>query len=183
MSAKQAIQSLDPKKKIAERLRAARETLEITQTELAKQSGVGRSAIVHYENGKAIPGGMELIKLSKVLDITPNYILSGSEQFRESTEPEHALATEEFIPLMIRVGLCLASLDRDVRESVSELLMSLVKQKASKKDYENFSTFADDIAHVITENIPDLEKLGNELGESGRFDSLTQALESLSKEN
>ena len=84
---------------------------------------------------------------------------------------------------MIRVGLCLASLDRDVRESVSELLMSLVKQKASKKDYENFSTFADDIAHVITENIPDLEKLGNELGESGRFDSLTQALESLSKEN
>ncbi len=169
------------KKQIAERLRSARERLEITQTALAKQSKVGRSAIVHYENAQAIPGGMELIKLCKVLDITPNYILSGTEQFRVSKEPEAALLTDDLMTLMMRVFFCLTTLNSDVRESVSALLMSLVKQKLSKNDYENFVAMIDDLVPAMKESGFDPEKIFDQMDNDIDLDKLNKRLEKKTK--
>ena len=169
------------KKQIAERLRSARERLEITQAALAKKSGVGRSAIVHYENAQAIPGGMELIKLCKVLDITPNYILSGSEQFRKSQEPESALDTDDFLTLMMRVMFCLLSLDTEVRESASTFLMSLVKQKLSKKEYADFNAMVDDIVPAMKDSGFDPEKLYAQMDNDIDIDKLNKRLEKKTK--
>ena len=169
------------KKQIAERLRSARERLEITQTTLAKKSKVGRSAIVHYENAQAIPGGMELIKLCKVLDITPNYILSGSEQFRESQEPETALLSDDMMTLFFRVVICLTSLSPEIRESVSSLLMSLVKQKMSNKDYADFMAMTDNLAQDMRKAGFDPDKLFAQMDNDIDIDKLNKHLEKKTK--
>jgi len=168
---------LSEKQKIAERLKKGREDAGLTQVELAKQSGLGRSALMHYENAKAVPGGMELIKLSRALELTPNYLLTGKERFEDSTEPEHALETNEIIPLAVRVFLCLMALDSEMRESISSFLMSLVKQKLSKKDFKNFNKIADVMASELTRLIPGLNAQIETLGEGGSFDQLIKALE------
>ncbi len=169
------------KKQIAERLRSAREKLEITQTALAKQSKVGRSAIVHYENAQAIPGGMELIKLCKVLDITPNYILSGTEQFRTSQEPETALLSDDMVTMFFRVAMCLTSLSPEIRESVSSLLMTLVKQKMSNKDYADFIAMTDNIAQDMNEAGLDFEKIFDQMDNDIDLDKLNKRLEKKTK--
>ena len=173
---------LTDKKRIAERLQKARGDAGLTQAQLATQSGVGRSAIVHYENAKAIPGGTELIKLANTLKKTPNYILSGSEQFHESTEPEHAFATGDIAQLAPRITLCLSVVDREVREKFSELLMSLVKQKLSKKQYGAFVAMVNTFDLTMSGITPDLEKVFDNLDKEGRFDQLGQDIESITQE-
>jgi len=176
------INLLTDKERIAERLRKARDDTGLTQAQLASQAGIGRSAIVHYENAKVIPGGVELIKLANTLNITPNYILSGSEQFHESTEPEHAFATDDIARLASRMTLCLLALDRGTREIVSELLMSLVKQKFSKKKYEIFVKTVDALGSSMEGITPDMEALIDTLEKEGRFDQIGQELEAITQE-
>lgn len=173
---------LTEKEKIAERLRKGREDAGLTQVELAKKSGLGRSAIMHYENAKAVPGGMELIKLANALELSPNFILIGKEKFTDSLEPEYALTTKEYVPLMMRVMLCLMTLDSEVRESFSGFLMSLVKQKMSKKDFKDFNKVTDIMASGLLEMVPELEAQIETLGKGGHFDQLIKALEVIPSE-
>jgi transcriptional regulator with XRE-family HTH domain len=173
---------LTDKQKIAERLREGREDAGLTQVELAKKAGLGRSTIMHYENAKAVPGGMELIKLASTLELTPNFILMGKERFAGASDPELALSTAELLPLMMRVILCLMTLDSEVRESFSGFLMSLVKQKLSKKDYKNFNKMADIMASGMVKMVPDLEAQIETLGKGGHFDQLIKALEAIPSE-
>jgi transcriptional regulator with XRE-family HTH domain len=158
------------KQDIAKRLRAARDDLGMTQAELAKKAGLGRSTVVHYENAAAIPGGVELIKIAKVLHKTPNYLLSGAEDFYISQEPEHALAGDDIEALVPRMTICIMVLDRDIREKMSELLMSLVKQKLNKKEYADFL----EAMNMINTSMPDItsgaESLVDTLIDEGKLD-------------
>lgn len=146
------------KAKIAERLRKARDELGLTQTELAKKAGISRSAIVHYETAGTVPGGIELIKLSNALKVTPNYLLSGSETFLESDKPEHILATDNQELMIARISLCFLALDKPVREKMSELLISLVQQKLSNDEFEVLMTFMDELGTNMQGFATDVEK-------------------------
>ena len=134
-----------PKKEIAERIQKARKELSLTQADLAKQAGIGRSSLVHYENAGAVPGGLELIKLSKALNVTPNYLLSGSEDFLTSDKPEHLLATDDQNILVARMAICILALDKPVREKMSELLLSLAQQNLSKDEFKVLITMMDEL--------------------------------------
>jgi len=122
---------------IGKRLKRERDARELSQAALAKKAGISRSAIAHYETGKVIPGGPELIKLADALEITPNFILSGSDEYFRSKEPEHALDVDD-LTLMIRTSQCLQELDREVKLKFSSLLMTLVKEKMTDAEYQKF---------------------------------------------
>lgn len=53
----------------AENFRAARKELKLTQMEVAKQVGVERSAVAHYENGTSLPHAGNFQKICKSLQI------------------------------------------------------------------------------------------------------------------
>ena len=151
-----------PKKDIAERIQKARKELSLTQADLAKKAGIGRSSLVHYENAGAIPGGLELIKLSKALKVTPNYLLSGSEDFLESDKPEHMLATDDQNVLIARMALCFLILDKPVREKMSELLISLIQQKLKAEEFEVLMSYLEELGPSMKSMNKDLEKLVDE---------------------
>ena len=48
-------------------IRQNRKRKKISQKELAKKIGCTQSAISKWENGKKIPGGIYMLKLSKIL--------------------------------------------------------------------------------------------------------------------
>ena len=136
--AKQKLNTLS--QQIGERIKQGRTALEITQVQLAKKASLSRSAVVHYEQGNAVPGSAELVKLAQALNISPNYLLSGSDSFFPSKSAEHALADTENPQLLVaRAGICLMVLDREVRESFSALLMSLVKAKLNKREFQELT--------------------------------------------
>lgn len=64
---------------IASALIRARTDKGMTQADLADQSGISRSAIKGYETGRNMPGSRELRALCKVLQVSPNSLLFGTE--------------------------------------------------------------------------------------------------------
>jgi transcriptional regulator with XRE-family HTH domain len=167
------------KAKIAERLRKARDELGLTQTELAKTAGISRSAVVHYETAGTVPGGLELIKLSKTLNVTPNYLLSGSEAFLDSGKPEHVLATDDQQLLVARMSICFLALDKPVREKMSELVISMVQQKLSTDEFELLMTVMDELGSAMKGNAAEMEKVVDAMFPETDFPKTTQKAEEL----
>lgn len=128
--------SVDPAKSaIASRLREARNARELSQTALAKKAGLSRSAIVHYENANAIPGGLELLKLAQALAVSPNRILTGSSDFEESDAVEQVLTEDDETVRIVRTVLLMQSLDCQTRERLSELIVDIVRQRKTDSEF------------------------------------------------
>lgn len=72
---------------ISERIKTKRTELQLTQEELAKKVGVSFQAISKWENGKSLPDIEILPVLSKVLNESIDFLLTGQE-FKKKEEPE-----------------------------------------------------------------------------------------------
>lgn len=178
MASKAKKPALDYKTQIAERLKKAREGLGFTQQQVADKAGVSRSAVVHYEKANVVPGGQELIGLAKALKLTPNFILSGSEGFFDSTAPEHALAVKDEPEHLraARVALCIQALDREVAEAVSALLMVLVKAKLPKNQHTALMKTMEGISRTVAGMVPDIDAMVDNATAAGAFHELEQSL-------
>lgn len=69
-------------------LKSARLAKGLTQMELSKLAGLGRSAIGMYESGKREPSFELLSTLSGILDVTPGYLLNGSKNAQDDKKVE-----------------------------------------------------------------------------------------------
>lgn len=165
---------LDDKSQIAARLKQGRESLNLTQQQLADKVGISRSAIVHYEQGNVIPGGTELIGLAKALKITPNMILSGREGFFDSQKPQHSLAAREVDQQVqiARLAIYMNVMDPEVSEAVSALIVAMIKKLIPKKDYTAFMEAVDDAASTVAGLSSDIEALMDQKQQAGVFDHL-----------
>lgn len=177
MTDKRLAELTNTKKNIAERLKGAREAAKLTQASLAAHADISRSTIAHYEKGNVVPGGLELMKLAKALKVSPNYILSGSQDFFPSDAVEHSFAdTEDDLNMQAyRFSICLMILDREVRESISELLMNLVKSKLSEEDYRMFLQILSELDKMMPEFKTGIENLM--AGKEEEFQKIAEKLE------
>lgn len=64
---------------LAKRLRELREENEYTQKDIADKIGLTKSAYGYYERGKSVPDAQTLVQLSKIFDVTTDYLLGLSE--------------------------------------------------------------------------------------------------------
>ena len=60
----------------AEKLIALRKSRELTQEQLAEQINVSRQSISKWESGQVIPEVEKIVELSKVFDVTVDYLLT-----------------------------------------------------------------------------------------------------------
>ena len=58
-----------------ERLRAARELRDLSQSDLARRAGLQASAVSHFETGARKPAFDNLKRLADALDVTTDYLL------------------------------------------------------------------------------------------------------------
>jgi transcriptional regulator with XRE-family HTH domain len=149
--------------KIAERLRQARRDLKLTQAALAEATGLSRSAIVHYEKGNAVPGGLELGKLATALHRSPNYLLSGTEEYFSSSGPEHALVGEDITVTIPRATMCLMALPRDIQESVSALLMGLVRKEMGSVKFAAFLKAMAEVNATVVAARPEIDAVAGSI--------------------
>ena len=64
---------------LAKRLRELREENEYTQKDIADKIGLTKSAYGYYERGKIVPDAQTLVQLSKIFDVTTDYLLGLSD--------------------------------------------------------------------------------------------------------
>ena len=68
------------RKQFGARIKSARKSLGLTQADLAKKIGVTKQAITTYETGIREPSFRNLIKLSRVLNVTTDWLLGENQQ-------------------------------------------------------------------------------------------------------
>ena len=71
----------------------------VTQLEVAKKIGVSQAAINFYKNGRNMPGGEELYKISKLFGASIDWLITGIESMSEDSATQmwrdRALRAEE----------------------------------------------------------------------------------------
>lgn len=79
-------------KSFAEKLRNAREYIDISQSQLAERAGISQRSITSYENENIIPRGNTIRKLARALDVSVEYLMN-----EEVTDPQADLEKDAFI--------------------------------------------------------------------------------------
>lgn len=59
----------------SDKLRQARLSLNLTQSDLAKKTGISERSLYSYEQSKTIPRGNNIIKLAEALDVSVSFLL------------------------------------------------------------------------------------------------------------
>ncbi|GKV56014.1 hypothetical protein NCCP2222_19610 [Sporosarcina sp. NCCP-2222] len=70
------------------RLKSARKKSKMTQEELAMKVNTTKSTISNYENGHSTPSNDMLVLLSKVLEVTTDYLLGRSDNPNMTADEE-----------------------------------------------------------------------------------------------
>lgn len=106
----------------AKRLREAMQAKNMSQQDLADASGVTKSSISHYVNGKNIPDNFQAYKLSLVLDVPPEWLMGFD------SEPEYIVVKGENLELIRTIE----KLGPEEKQQVMAYVSSLLKKE--KKD-------------------------------------------------
>lgn len=67
------------------RLKALRKTQKVTQQQLADAIGVSKTSVIYWEKDDNLPKHESLMALSKVLSVTPDFLLSGKSSGNSET--------------------------------------------------------------------------------------------------
>ena len=114
----------DPPDIFPERLRTARDKRGLNQGDLAKRAGLQASAISHFETGTRKPSFDNLRRLADALDVTTDYLLG------RVNELDGLAGADKLHRHYDR----LTSDDRDVADSVIEMLAKKAESRARKGD-------------------------------------------------
>jgi transcriptional regulator with XRE-family HTH domain len=72
----------------AERLKQTRKNKKISQSKIAEKIGVHLSTYSNYDRGKQAPDIGVLVKICKILEVTPNWLIYGSETAKQKINIE-----------------------------------------------------------------------------------------------
>lgn len=65
--------------KFMERLKELRTEKGLSQAQLAKETGLGSTALCYWETGQRIPSALAIITLAKYFQVTTDYLLGVSD--------------------------------------------------------------------------------------------------------
>lgn len=71
---------------IGQRIKERRKELKITQTQIQQETSVSSGNLSCIENGKYLPSAVALLELSKILNCSIDWILTGNSSISNNTE-------------------------------------------------------------------------------------------------
>lgn len=140
-----------PEDGLGERLKLAREARDWTQSVLSARTkmadpnceGVSRTVLVGYETGKYKPGARELRLIAEALNVTPNWLLYGTEKPFRATLPSMAfLQGDDNLEKALRISLALLTLKPHERELIGSLMLSLAGRQLGDVKLSALMSFA-----------------------------------------
>jgi len=109
------VETID-KSKIGKRIAERRAQRQLTQEQLSEKIGMTENQVSRMENGRVIPRGETAIKLSRVLNVSTDYILLGHDI---------QIDDEGIADIIQNVALC----NKRERILISDLITSLLKNR------------------------------------------------------
>lgn len=139
------------------RIRQRREALGLDQAELGARVGVARSQVSVWENGHQVPGGANLVKLARALEVTSEWILGGDESghlvVRESGEISYdprpdseASPAEQLIAFLgVKVGMRRLAGELTAKDLVAAAYTLARAERFSAEEFKKLDAWRDQI--------------------------------------
>ena len=149
----------DQKKVIGERIRDRISSLSLKRSDVAKKAKLSEDSLRMIIKGQKYPTGYNLIHLSNALDISPTYILFGSE----SHKSQEAKSDNERFAEILKTSILKGRLDRDDSAVIDRLILSMLSDKLKKAEYTELMEFVDVITKAMMPLMaPLIEELGTD---------------------
>lgn len=136
---------------ISVQLQSARTQANLSVIELSKLTGISKTVLHGYERGRTKPGAREIRLLSAALNISPNRLILGNDEF--ATDRPRFTSIYRKIQSRPSIGFMLAMmympfvtplLDEDELRSILTLIEALVRAK-HPETAENMAIMADEM--------------------------------------
>lgn len=114
--------------RIGQRIRERRKELHITQTQIQEQTSVTSGNLSCIENGKYLPSSTALIELSRVLDCSIDWILTGKSKITKEESFSVILDFRE--PELLDYFHEMSEADREDLLLIAEMKANKEKRKA-----------------------------------------------------
>ncbi len=151
-----------------QRIRAAREALNLTQSAVSTRSrmadeegkGISRTALVGYENGSSRPGLREVRLLCLVLKVSANWLVFGTEEAYQATHAGlEAVKTVNKLRDALRAGIAISALKGHERDALLSLALSLAGRQLGDLRLSGLLTFvgliSDELEAVMRKYLPE----------------------------
>ena len=110
---------------VGDRLRTLRESVQVSQSRMAKTFGIGQSSVFRYESGSASPPLEVLIKYADYFDVSMDYIFGRTDD-PHGTSYENKPKIEKSYPEMDKfIEMCFdpaSPLNERLKESLRKML-------------------------------------------------------------
>ena len=164
---KSAVAVTGPESGIGERILIARRRHELTQSQLASRSGVARTVIAGYEAGTYIPGGREIRRLCEALQMTPNYLLYGSDSPFKIYDPlRELIERNDPQSAAIIIALVLQALSRAERDAALTMLLSMYESKRGPESLRALQAIAAMLDKIFMDKAADFERIAQQIVDS-----------------
>ena len=110
---------------IGTRIRQRRKELNITQTQIQQQTSVSSGNLSCIENGKYLPSAIALLELSRVLDCSVDWILTG-ESLISKSQDSLDIKEEELLKFFRK-------LDADDQDEIMDIISLKLRRSKNKK--------------------------------------------------
>lgn len=89
------------------RLKIARKNKKLTQSDVSKKLGIDFTTVSKYENDKSEPDRVTILKLSKLYDVHPAWLLTGEdpEKINNHVESDAAISATEAVDLIRELAI------------------------------------------------------------------------------
>lgn len=105
---------------VGKRLREVRIMRNLTQTQLGDKLGISFQQVQKYEKGTNRIGSSRMWMMCRILDIDPNYLFEGVEDFNDVTSEENAKISRRALRLAKALD---AMADEGLQAAVTNLLV------------------------------------------------------------
>lgn len=118
-------------KMIGQRIKQRRKELKLTQVQIKDLCGISNGNLSELENGNRLPSAGALIALSKVLNVSIDWILTGENPFCDISNEILSPLENEYLNTFRKLAL-------DDQEEILELIELKLKRK-SRRERLSFS--------------------------------------------
>jgi len=119
---------------ISLRIKSAREAKNLSQIDMHKRTGLSRTVLINYEAGRHKPGTRELKLICDALEVSPNYLIYGTEHPHKIedglADQILELGASAYPSLFILTPMIASILDHEEKRTLLKLVEALIKAKS-----------------------------------------------------
>lgn len=132
--------------KVGQRLKKLRAGKGWSRDKMAEKSGIGAGAIEAIERGRRFPGGDQVLIMGQALGVSPNYILTGSDEYVPGADLSPTDLTKLYVALQ--------QLDPSRRNMIVQMVVDLARAEVPDDQLVIFNNLME-AATLLPESVAD----------------------------